>query len=87
MVNSAMDGPVGLWTYDDVAEWSQTPRSHVERLVAKRLIPHLRIGRYVRFRREDVESYLNTVRVGSTCPADTNATVRNADGATGEVVA
>ena len=47
----------GLWTMAETAEWLSVPERMVRRLVAERRIPYVKIGRYVRFRPEDVEAW------------------------------
>jgi excisionase family DNA binding protein len=51
----------GLLTPDDVAKWLRVPRKwvieHTNRY--EPIIPHIRMGRAVRFRREDIEAFLN----------------------------
>jgi excisionase family DNA binding protein len=47
----------GLWTMNETAEWLNVPERMVRRLVAERRIPFVKVGRYVRFRPEDVEGW------------------------------
>ena len=47
----------GLWTMSETAEWLNVPERMVRRLVAERRIPFVKVGRYVRFRPEDVEGW------------------------------
>lgn len=54
-----------LWTPEDVARYLQVPRSWVydaTRKRAKRHLPHLKVGRYPRFRREDVIAFANGLK-------------------------
>lgn len=47
----------GLWTMAETAEWLSVPERMVRRLVAERRIPYVKVGRYVRFRPQDVETW------------------------------
>jgi len=47
-----------LWTVSDVMEYLQVSRRTVERLVDAGELRSLKFGRNVRFRREDIESFL-----------------------------
>lgn len=47
-----------LWTLDDVAARLATTNRHVRRLVADRRLPHLRIGRFLRFEPSEVERWI-----------------------------
>jgi excisionase family DNA binding protein len=49
----------------ETAEWLNVPERMVRRLVAERRIPFVKVGRYVRFRPEDVEGW----RDGNVRPA------------------
>ena len=55
----------GLWTTEETADWLAVSPRMVRRLVAERRIPYVKVGRYVRFRPEDVEAW----RDGQVCPA------------------
>ena len=55
----------GLWTAAETAEWLTVPERMVRRLVAERRIPYVKVGRYVRFRPQDVKEW----RDGRICPA------------------
>ena len=46
-----------LLTADDLAERWQVPKSHVYRLTREGLIPAVRLGRYYRYRLEDIEKF------------------------------
>src|SRR5690606_41458670 len=47
-----------LLTIDEGAEWLRSPKAGVRRLVDRREIRHLRVGRQIRFMRRDVADYL-----------------------------
>jgi excisionase family DNA binding protein len=50
-------GGRGLWTSAETAEWLTVPERMVRRLVAERRIPYVKVGRYVRFRPQDVKEW------------------------------
>ena len=52
-VEAAM-GPSKLMTADDLAERWQLPKSHIYRLARLRVIPVVVLGKYRRFRLEDI---------------------------------
>ena len=54
---------------------SVTPR-HIQRLVAERRIPFLKIGRFVRFDRAELSVWLDEQRVASTRSSCCGRTVR-----------
>jgi excisionase family DNA binding protein len=47
-----------LLTIDEVAEWLRISKTGVRRLVDRREIRHLRVGRQIRFMRRDIADYL-----------------------------
>ncbi|MDA8047841.1 MAG: helix-turn-helix domain-containing protein [Actinomycetota bacterium] len=47
----------GLWTAAETARWLTVPERMVRRLVAERRIPYVKVGRYVRFRPQDVKEW------------------------------
>lgn len=55
----------GLWTLEETAEWLAVTQRMIRRLVAERRIPYVKVGRYVRFRPQDVEAW----RDGNVQPA------------------
>lgn len=55
----------GLWTSAETAQWLTVPERMVRRLVAERRIPYVKVGRYVRFRPQDVKDW----RDGQVHPA------------------
>lgn len=50
-----------LLNADEVSEWLQVSKSWLYDSIESGKFPHVRVGRQVRFRHEDVESYLNRV--------------------------
>jgi excisionase family DNA binding protein len=51
-----------MMTVTDVAELLQVPERYVYRIVQERRITYSRIGKYLRFRRADVDAYLTAAR-------------------------
>jgi excisionase family DNA binding protein len=47
----------GLWTAAETARWLTVPERMVRRLVAERRMPYVKVGRYVRFRPQDVKEW------------------------------
>lgn len=52
-------------TVDDVARKFNVPKSWIYVAVASGKLPHVRIGKYVRFRPDDIESYLRSQQRGT----------------------
>lgn len=48
-----------LWTVDDAAEYLNFSRKHIYRLVESGKLPHLKIGRRIRFRFQEIEAFLD----------------------------
>ena len=60
-------GPEALLTVHEVAEFLKVPVSWVYERTRRRgseQLPHLKIGKYLRFRLHEVESYLEALRRG-----------------------
>lgn len=55
--------PPPLLTIDEVAAVLRVSKTSVYRLVDRRKLPFCRVGRGLRFRREDLEAYLQATRV------------------------
>jgi excisionase family DNA binding protein len=53
-----------LETIDETAKWTRLTRSHLYAYTAAGTIPHLKIGKYVRFRRSEVRQWLEAQRRG-----------------------
>ena len=53
-----------LWSIEDIAEYLAVPVQHVHKMVAQRSIPHFRIDEYLRFRRSDIDRWLDGLAVG-----------------------
>jgi excisionase family DNA binding protein len=50
--------PAGaLWLPEEAAAFLRVPRSLVMELVRKELLPAVRVGRFVRFRQEDLDAW------------------------------
>lgn len=49
---------MGLWTYAEVSEYLRLSEAKVRQMVAERVMPCVRFGRSVRFRRSDVDRWL-----------------------------
>ena len=47
----------GLWTSRETAEWLAVTERMIRRLVQERRIPFVRVGKFIRFRPEDVERW------------------------------
>ena len=58
MSNMTDHRPGGLLTADDVAELLGTPKTWVYAQSRDGTLPTVRLGRYVRYRREAVESWI-----------------------------
>jgi excisionase family DNA binding protein len=48
---------------DEAARVLATSARHVRRLVAERRVAHYKVGRFVRFRRSDLEAFIDRARV------------------------
>ena len=55
-----------LLTVEEAAARLGTPTRFVRRLVAERRIPFSKIGKYVRFRVEDIDSFIDAGRIEPT---------------------
>jgi excisionase family DNA binding protein len=58
-----------LLTADDVAELMRMTRAWVYAETRRNAIPHLRLGRYVRYRRGAIEAWMRTVERGPVSAA------------------
>jgi excisionase family DNA binding protein len=52
-----------LWNVEDVAEYLAVPVQSVCEMVSERCIPHLSIGEHLRFRRSDIDRWLDLLVV------------------------
>ncbi len=52
-----------VFTADQLADYLAISKATVYRLVGKRQLPFRRVGGQLRFRREDIEKYLETGRI------------------------
>lgn len=69
-MKTADDDPNGdkLLTADDVADLMRVTRAWVNAETRRDAIPHLRLGRYVRYRRGAIEAWMRTVERGPGSP-------------------
>ena len=56
------EGTQALWTLEEVAARLATTTRHVRRLVADRRLPHLKIGRFLRFEPGEIERWIANQR-------------------------
>lgn len=68
----------GLMTIDEAADFLRMSARHVRRLVAERRIGFNRLGRSVRFTRDDLNEYIETTRVTPITAAAVWADLRKA---------
>ena len=52
-----------LWTHEDVAEYLSSTPATIRVRCSRREIPHLKVGRSVRFRKADIDRWLEKQRV------------------------
>lgn len=62
------DGRDQLLTADDVAELMRVTRAWVYAETRRNALPHLRLGRYVRYRRSAIEAWMQTIERGPGSP-------------------
>jgi excisionase family DNA binding protein len=62
------DGSDHLLTADDVAELMRVTRAWVYAETRRDALPHLRLGRYVRYRRSAIEAWMRTIERGPGPP-------------------
>lgn len=58
MTTAGQNEPEKLLTMDDLAEYFQVSKKTIYRLVKQKQIPAVRIARQVRFRKEDIDNWL-----------------------------
>jgi excisionase family DNA binding protein len=51
--------PESLLTVEELSDWLRIDESTIRKKVCYRRIPHVKIGRSVRFRRSEIESWLD----------------------------
>jgi excisionase family DNA binding protein len=54
-----------LYDEDVAAEYISTTKRHLERIRARREIPFVRVGRKIRYKKCDLDDYIERNRVGS----------------------
>jgi excisionase family DNA binding protein len=64
----APDGRDQLLTADDVAELMRVTRAWVYAETRRNALPHLCLGRYVRYRRSAIEAWMRTIERGPDSP-------------------
>lgn len=52
-----------LWSVEDVADYLAMPVQSIYEMTAQRCIPHLKIGEHLRFRRADIDRWLDSLAV------------------------
>lgn len=57
-----------LLTADEVADLIRVTRAWVYAETRRDAIPHLRLGRYVRYRRSAIEAWMRTIERGPAAP-------------------
>jgi len=57
-----------LLTADDVADLMRVTRAWVYAETRRNALPHLRLGRYLRYRRSAIEAWMRTVERGPAAP-------------------
>lgn len=68
-VPDALSAPDVLLTAEEVAALLQVSCAWVYAQTRRQRIPHLRLGRYVRYRREALDAWMRQVEMTSTSPA------------------
>lgn len=53
-----VDSDDQILTAADVADWLQVPKSRIYQAARDKAIPSIPLGKYVRFRRADVEAFI-----------------------------
>ncbi len=53
---------MNLLTVEEVAEWLNVPKSWIYDRTRSGTIPCVKIGKYVRFNKDEIEDWLNTNR-------------------------
>lgn len=60
-----------LLTADEVAEQLRVSKAHIYDQARAGHLPHVRVGRYVRFVQEDIDAWIGSQRVAVTRPSPT----------------
>ena len=58
MLDNNNIGSESLLTMDDLCELLRVKKSYIYSLTFQKRIPHVKIGRHVRFRRSEIEAWL-----------------------------
>lgn len=57
IVNADRPGIAPLWTLQDVCTYLKMTPGTIRSFVFRRVIPHVKLGRHVRFRKSDIERW------------------------------
>ncbi len=60
--------PESLLTVDEAAVYLHVSRSKIYLLTCRRQIPHIKLGRHVRFRRTDLDAWIEAGKVEVAAP-------------------
>jgi len=52
-----------LWTVEDLAEYLAVPVQDVQEMISQKSIPHVKIGEHMRFRRSEIDRWLDRLAV------------------------
>jgi excisionase family DNA binding protein len=55
----------GLYDDDQAAQYLNTSKRHLERRRAERQLPFVRVGRKIRYKKSDLDAYIEAHRVGA----------------------
>lgn len=55
--------PEALWCVEDVTRYLAVPVESIDKMISERSIPHLSIGEHLRFRRSDIDRWLDLMAV------------------------
>ena len=61
---TAEQGTKAMFNPDELGQFLGISKATVYRLISNRKMPFYKVGGGLRFRREDIEEYLKTVRIG-----------------------
>lgn len=64
MANDSKDAQAPLMTSADVAAYLQVSEGTVKQWVHRRILPFVKVGRLNRFRREDIDAWVNDGKPG-----------------------
>ena len=61
---NALNNSRGFFTPDELAEFLSISKPTIYRLAGRRVLPFHKIGGVLRFKKEDIEQYLDDGRIG-----------------------